>query len=117
LPDVPDDFNAWSRASDQGSGPRSEERRGGLKIGERNRTETVYAFLKRLQAIELSRRIRMEDRKRLQESILQRAIGGKIPCAVCLRMADDFDMPKKDLTKILNEMKIKISQCQLGCFE
>jgi len=59
----------------------------------------------------------MEDQRKLKETILQKAKDGRIPCAVCFRIADDFDMPKKGLTKILNEMKIKISQCQLGCFE
>jgi hypothetical protein len=57
------------------------------------------------------------DRKKLEEAILEKAKGGKRPCAVCFKMADDFGIPKKELTKILNEMKIKISQCQLGCFE
>lgn len=59
----------------------------------------------------------MVDRKKLEEIILNKAKDGKIPCAVCFRIADDFEMPKKELTKVLNEMKIKISQCQLGCFE
>jgi hypothetical protein len=57
------------------------------------------------------------DRKKLEEAILEKAKGGKLPCAVCFKIADDFGIPKKELTKILNEMKIKISQCQLGCFE
>ncbi len=57
------------------------------------------------------------DRKKLEEAVLKNAKAGKIPCAVCFKIADDFEMPKKELTKILNEMNIKISQCQLGCFE
>jgi hypothetical protein len=57
------------------------------------------------------------DRKKLEETIKEKAKDGKLPCAVCFKIADDFGMPKKELTKILNEMKIKISQCQLGCFE
>lgn len=57
------------------------------------------------------------DRKKLEETILKKAKDGKLPCAVCFKIADDFGIQKKDLTKVLNEMKIKISQCQLGCFE
>ena len=49
--------------------------------------------------------------------ITEKAKDGKIPCAVCFKIADDLGIPKKDVTKVLNEMKIKISQCQLGCFE
>jgi len=57
------------------------------------------------------------DRKKLEGTILEKAKEGKIPCAVCFKIADDLGIPKKELTKVLNEMKIKISQCQLGCFE
>lgn len=57
------------------------------------------------------------DRDKLEKVILKKAKAGKLPCAVCFKIADDFGIPKKELTKVLNEMKIKISQCQLGCFE
>jgi hypothetical protein len=57
------------------------------------------------------------DRRKLEEAIKEKAKDGKLPCAVCFKIADDLGIPKKELTKVLNEMKIKISQCQLGCFE
>lgn len=57
------------------------------------------------------------DRKKIEEVILDKSKGGKLPCALCFKIADDLGIPKKELTKILNEMKIRISQCQLGCFE
>jgi hypothetical protein len=59
----------------------------------------------------------MVDRKKIEEVIKERSKDGKLPCALCFKIAEDFGIPKKELTKILNEMKIKISQCQLGCFE
>jgi len=59
----------------------------------------------------------MVDRKKIEEAILVKAKDGKIPCAVCFKIADDLGIPKKELTKVLNEMKVKISECQLGCFE
>ena len=62
-------------------------------------------------------RLEMVDRKKIEEAILVKAKDGKIPCAVCFKIADDLGIPKKELTKALNEMKVKISQCQLGCFE
>ena len=57
------------------------------------------------------------DRKKLEDTILAKVEDGKIPCAMCFKIADDLGIPKKELTKVLNEMKIKISQCQLGCFK
>jgi hypothetical protein len=59
----------------------------------------------------------MVDRKKLEEVVLNKSKEGKLPCALCFKIAEDFGIPKKELTKVLNEMKIKISQCQLGCFE
>ena len=57
------------------------------------------------------------DRKKIEEVIKKKVKDGKLPCAVCFKIAGDLGIPKKELTKVLNEMKIKISQCQLGCFE
>jgi len=50
-------------------------------------------------------------------AILEKAREGKIPCAVCFKIAEEFGITKKEMGTILNEMKIKIGQCQLGCFE
>lgn len=57
------------------------------------------------------------ERQKLEKAILEKAREGKIPCAVCFKMAEDFGITKREMGKILNEMKIKVSQCQLGCFE
>ena len=57
------------------------------------------------------------DRKRLEEAILKKSKAGKLPCAMCFKIAEEFGISNKEMGKILNEMKIKISQCQLGCFE
>ncbi len=56
------------------------------------------------------------DRKKLEEAIVGKAKGGKLPCPVCFQIAEEFGMSKKEIGKVLNELKIKISQCQLGCF-
>jgi hypothetical protein len=58
------------------------------------------------------------DRKRIEEAIQgKKAKDGKLPCAVCFKIAEEFGISNKEMGKILNEMKVKISQCQLGCFE
>ena len=57
------------------------------------------------------------DRKKMEEAILVKAKNGKLPCAVCFKIAEEFGISNKEMGKILNEMKVKISQCQLGCFE
>jgi hypothetical protein len=57
------------------------------------------------------------DRKKLEETILKKSKDGKLPCAMCFKIAEDFGVSKGEMGKILNEMKIKVSQCQLGCFK
>jgi hypothetical protein len=57
------------------------------------------------------------DRDKLEKIILEKAKDGKIPCAMCFKIAEDFKISKREMGKILNEMNVRISQCQLGCFE
>ncbi len=57
------------------------------------------------------------DRKGIEEAILAKVKNGKLPCAMCFKIAEEFGISNKEMGKILNEMKVKISQCQLGCFE
>jgi hypothetical protein len=40
----------------------------------------------------------------------------KIACAAAFRLAEELGLSRKDLGELLNELKIKIVQCQLGCF-
>ena len=59
----------------------------------------------------------MVGRKKLEETIKDKAKGGKIPCAVCFKIAEDFGISKKEMGQVLNEINVRISQCQLGCFD
>ena len=57
------------------------------------------------------------DRKRIEEAIQAKAKDGKLPCALCFKLAAEFGISNKEMGEILNEMKVKISLCQLGCFQ
>jgi len=41
---------------------------------------------------------------------------GKITCAMAQKIAIENKVPMKRVGELLNQMKIKIAQCQLGCF-
>jgi hypothetical protein len=41
---------------------------------------------------------------------------GKLPCAAAFRLAEEMGISRKELGSLLNELRIKIIQCQLGCF-
>lgn len=76
----------------------------------------VYEFIKRLRTKDSRKSIGMEDRKKVEEIILQKVTNGKISCAMCFRIAKNLGISTKDLIKIVNEMKIEITESRLGCF-
>jgi uncharacterized radical SAM superfamily protein len=41
---------------------------------------------------------------------------GKISCVLAQKIASENKIPMKQVGNLLNKMKIKIAQCQLGCF-
>ena len=57
------------------------------------------------------------DRKRIQEAVKKKSKDGRLPYAVSFKIAEEFGISNKKMGKILNEMEVKISHCQLGCFE
>ncbi|MCX8021798.1 MAG: hypothetical protein N2745_03405 [Syntrophorhabdaceae bacterium] len=56
------------------------------------------------------------ERERLEEKIKKHAKEGKIACKQALKIAEEEGIPSRELGELLNEMKIKITGCQLGCF-
>ena len=52
----------------------------------------------------------------LKNKIRAAAPEGKIACGAAMRLAEELVISRKDMGKLLNELKIKIKQCQLGCF-
>ena len=55
-----------------------------------------------------------------QEEIIAKlkeaAKDGKIPCAMAFQVAKDGNVSTKEIGNLLNQLKIKIANCQLGCF-
>jgi hypothetical protein len=56
------------------------------------------------------------DRDKVIETIRERAKEGRIPCATCFQISADYNIPKRELGAILDELGIKVIQCQLGLF-
>lgn len=57
------------------------------------------------------------DRKTLEEKIKSKARDGKIACPQALNLAREEGVSSREVGDLLNELKIKIVSCQLGCFE
>ena len=56
------------------------------------------------------------SQEELKAKIKAAAPEGKISCAAAMRLAEELIISRQDMGKILNELKIKIKHCQLGCF-
>lgn len=41
---------------------------------------------------------------------------GRITCAMAFKIARETNVSTKEVGALLNQLKIKISSCQLGCF-
>jgi hypothetical protein len=48
--------------------------------------------------------------------IREAAKDGKIPCVLAMKIAAENKISNKQMGELLNRLKIKIAQCQLGCF-
>lgn len=52
----------------------------------------------------------------IQARIQAAAPNGKIPCAAAFQLAQELSLTRSRLGELLNDLNIKIIQCQLGCF-
>jgi hypothetical protein len=57
------------------------------------------------------------ERDQVIEAIKKKVKEERIPCAVCFQIAEEYGIPKRELGKLLNELGIKVIQCQLGLFK
>lgn len=59
----------------------------------------------------------MADNKEKIRSLLKdKTIGGKLPCPVARRIAEELSVPYKEIGEAADELDIKIADCELGCF-
>jgi len=61
-----------------------------------------------------------EPRPMTKEEICNRiraaAPQGRITCAAAFALAEELGLSRGELGHLLNELRIKITNCQLGCF-
>lgn len=59
----------------------------------------------------------MIDRKeKIKASLKKSSVDGKISCSLARKIASDLSVPFGEVGKTANELKIKITGCELGCF-
>lgn len=55
-------------------------------------------------------------KEKIFEEIKKRAVNNKIPCKVARKIAEDLSVSYREVGKAADELKIKIINCELGCF-
>jgi hypothetical protein len=56
------------------------------------------------------------NQEEIMAKLKEAAREGKIPCAMAFKIAKECGMSTREIGNLLNQAKIKISNCQLGCF-
>ncbi len=56
----------------------------------------------------------MQDR--IEEEIKNKAVNGRLPCPIARKIAKKLSVSYKDVGKVADKLKIKITDCELGCF-
>ena len=56
------------------------------------------------------------DESEIKRLILNQFPNHKISCKEALELADKTGVSKRTIGQILNDLKIKVFSCQLGCF-
>jgi molybdopterin-guanine dinucleotide biosynthesis protein len=54
--------------------------------------------------------------EKIRSLIREQATDGKIPCTVVRKIAEELNLPYHEAGKAANELGIKITNCELGCF-
>ncbi|MFC1833154.1 hypothetical protein ACFL2Q_00285 [Thermodesulfobacteriota bacterium] len=57
------------------------------------------------------------DDEALKDQIMKKQSDGRITCPVALQLAKEAGISGGKIGRLLDEMKIKIHSCQLGCFD
>ena len=53
---------------------------------------------------------------KLDEKIMQSLVNGKLPCATAFKIAEEMRVVPRAVKEAADELEVKISSCQLGCF-
>ena len=55
-------------------------------------------------------------KEQLIDAVRKASVGGKLTCEQAHALGAKLGVPLKDVGVVCNELKVKITACQLGCF-
>ena len=56
------------------------------------------------------------DSETVKDNLRRASHDGKITCAQCFAVADELGISVEGFAKILDDLEIRIINCQMGCF-
>jgi hypothetical protein len=56
------------------------------------------------------------NREKMIEAIRAAAVNGRLTCEMAHELSNSLNVSLREIGALCNELKIKISACQLGCF-
>ena len=56
------------------------------------------------------------DKEKVTQKIKSLCKNGKISCKHALKLAEEEGISSREIGNLLNELKVKVMGCQLGCF-
>jgi LAO/AO transport system kinase len=58
----------------------------------------------------------VDNKEKIQSSLRERSVEGRISCPLARKIAKELAVSYKELGKVADELQIKITDCELGCF-
>lgn len=55
-------------------------------------------------------------RDKIAEEIKKHAVDNRLPCPVARKIAQDLAVSYKNVGSVADELRVKITNCELGCF-
>jgi hypothetical protein len=55
-------------------------------------------------------------KEELKQEMLRKAVEGKLSCAAARKIAEELNVPLRDVGDAADQLGIRINNCQLGCF-
>ena len=53
---------------------------------------------------------------KINKLLIKKAVDGKISCPVARKIAEELSVPYKEVGRNADELRIKLTGCELGCF-
>ncbi len=90
------------------------------KISKGSQHQNIFSLLEKTDQQHILKvtmeKIQEKNLTQARQKLIRAAKDGKISCAVARKIAEEFDLPYKEIGNIANREGIKIKDCELGCF-